>query len=223
VIKQCDYCYKKFKIASAFEKHECKEMKRDKYSKTLAGTRAYNYFVSWVKAKHSSSYDLDYFLDSNYFNSFVRFEEYVSSRNVASISTFLQFLCFKQLTPNTWCSDLVYTAYVEFLDVQKPLDSAILSLQTLNRLGTTFNCNITEVLYKLYPNEYIHLLQTRHLSPWLLLNTKGFQAFLMSGNLNKEQVKIINNLIPLGEWTEKMKNNPEQLTKIKGYIEKLKL
>lgn len=223
MIKQCDYCFKKFKIASAFEKHACKEMKRAKYAKTMQGKRAYNYFVTWVKGKHSSSYELDYFLDSNYFNSFVRFETYIRDRNIPSISAFLQFVCSKKLTPNTWDSEMVYTAYIEYLDNSKPLDNAIASLQTLNRLATSFNCNIREVLYKLYPNEYIHLIQTRHLSPWLLLNTKGFKAFLMSDNLNREQTSIITSLIPENVWSSKMKNNPEQLTKIKGYIEKLNL
>ena len=222
-MKQCEYCFKKFKIASAFEKHECKEMKRTKYVKTIEGGKVYGYFKTWVKGKKSSSYDIDHFIDSNYFKSFERFGEYVKNRNIANLPMFLHFLILKQLTPNTWCSDMVLTAYVEYLDTQKPMDSLAGSLQTLNRLGTSFNCGMNEVLYKLRPNEYIHLIQTRHLSPWLLLNTKAFKAFLLSGNLNREQTMIIDGLIPTDVWRKNLSNNPDQVSKIKEYTEKLKL
>jgi len=222
-MKQCEYCFKKFKIEKAFVKHECKEMKRHKYVKTLEGTKAYGYFKMWVKGKKSSSYDVDHFIDSNYYKSFVRFGEYVKNRNIANLPMFIKFLIIKQLTPNTWCSDMVLTAYIEYIDTQKPMDSVVGSLQTLNKLGTSFNCSINEVLYKLRPNEYIHLIQTRHLTPWLLLNTKGFKAFLMSGNMNREQTMIVDSLIPSSVWKKKLISNPKHVIKIKEYIEKLKL
>ena len=223
MIHQCKFCLIKLKTQKGIDSHRCRDMKRMEYVSTVGGLKSYAYFKMWVKMKHSTAYDLDYFINSRFYNSFVEFSEFVPKRNIVAVDLYLKFMILKSLTPNIWCSDIVYEAFINYLDHSEPMNCVNISLKTLNKLSTNFDCDIDDVMYKMYPNEFIDLLNTRHLSPWLLLNTQGFVDFLDSGNLSEEQELIITGLISKDEWVNNFKSNPNLLVTIKGYVEKLKL
>lgn len=222
-MKSCEYCLKNFTNDKKFELHSCKEKERAEYVKTIEGTKAYNIFKEWIRLRHYSNDNINTFLNSKYFTSFKRFVEFIRKKDIVSVDIYMEFVVNKGLSPNTWHDDLVFDAFIKYLDNEKPMNSVIIGLQTLNKYATKFNCKIDRVLYKLYPNEYINLLQKRQLTPWLLLNTKGFLDYLSITKFTKEQIIIINSLIPDDIWIDKLNNNPIIVDKILVYTKQLNL
>jgi hypothetical protein len=113
--------------------------------------------------------------------------------------------------------------YIEHLDRKStPLEQAKLTVETLLTVADKRQADVSNIFEMLSPNEVIHLLRTRQVSPWLLLCSRKFKLFFKD-KTTPEQRLIMETLIRPDYWLEKFEKSPKELEAIKHYVEAMNL
>lgn len=220
---ECQFCGSGFVTETRFLKHRCKEMKRDEEFRTTLGQSAYLFYQQWMKAYHRQSPKKQSFLNSNFYNAFIRFAKFVKTTNMPTPETYIWLMKERDITPSMWNNDLAYALYLEFIDRRgDPLKLAAVTITTLLDIAEAANCEVKDVFDVLTPNEVIHYLRTRIFTPWLLLHSSKFMEFFASKVTGEEQI-IIESIIRPQQWAEKFKNKPKAVEAMRRFISDLEL
>lgn len=222
---ECEHCHTTYTSERFYINHgpKCKTLLKKIEIKSIIGKNAFSYYKSYLKTKHCYNTDIETFSNSKYYKSFINFANFVISKKIPDIKTYLEFVNDRRIMPPVWCSDLVYSEYIKYLDTLEPLTLVHISIASLNKLSKIFNCEITEVLLKLYINEIIQLLHSRHLSPWFLLNSIHIESVLTNPSITESQHKVLEMFINPETWSNKFKQKGHHLIKIKKTLHDLKL
>lgn len=218
---ECKFCHKIFVNEDNFLNHECKQMKRDKELKTIDGQTALIYYQQWMKQMKKLPPPAASFLSSRYFRTFMDFVKFAKSVRLPNPEKFIWFAVQKKFTPIMWSSNDVYTLYLEFLDHKTPpMEQANTSITTLLNYADRHNIDVSNVFDHIEPYEIISFLQTRQLSPWLLLLSKKFKQFLINRTTSEQQM-IIESVIRPEYWGAKFAEHKQDIVDIKKCIEAL--
>lgn len=216
----CKWCHKSFVRESAYINHECLQMKRDKELSTLDGQSAWQYYNNWMIKKKRMPPAPGSFVASNLFRTFINFAKFVKKVQLPVPNTFIVWATKKDYPPAMWIMDDVYTQYIDFIDNDvSPIDQVKSSITTLFNCADNYGVDTSDVFNCIDPNELIHLIRIRKLSPWLLLSSRKFG--MMFSNLNTEQQSILETMIKPDEWAEKRSAYSSELDTIKNYVREL--
>jgi hypothetical protein len=114
------------------------------------------------------------FLDSRYFKSFMTFADYVVSVNLSSPMYFIEYMCKCDFPPNMWGMADVYDRYMEHLDSLDPIAQSAASARVIMNLADEYDIDVSEVFDVVPAATLLTLLETRHLSPYLVTRSKKF-------------------------------------------------
>jgi len=129
----------------------------------------------------------------------------------------------KDIAPAIWNSDAVYAIYLEFLDRKgDPNKQAEITINTLFDIAEEHECEVSDVFDVLTPNEVIHYLRQRRLSPWVLLNSKKFQQFFIN-KVSPEERIIMESIIRPHYWGQKFESRPDARELMRTYVSELNL
>ena len=216
----CRACHRNFVREQAYLDHECKQMKKERELKSPEGQAAWQYYNTWMRLKKRASPPADAFLNSKYFRTFMNFVGFAKKVQLPLPDKFIWLMVKRDFPPTMWMSDAVYSIYLEFLDTKMPpVDQAKNSIRTLLEYADNLQVDPEEFFAVINPNELIHLIRLRKLSPWLLLVSKKF-ARLFS-ELNEEQQTIVETLIKPDIWAEKKAQCVKDIELIKVYVQEL--
>lgn len=214
----CKFCKKVFVREDRILQHECKQMKRLKELQGPTGQAAYQHYSMWMRAQKRLPPPIGSFLVSKYFRTFVNFAQFAKNVNLPKPQLFIELMVVKTFSPTMWCSDDVYAIYLDHLDRKtSPLDQAKLSIETLFTFADKHEISLDKVFSVVKPQEIIHMLRTRQLSPWLLILSPSFQA-MFNTIATPEQRIIIENLIRPTHMMQKMQDQLESVDLIKKLI-----
>lgn len=193
-------------------------MKRDEELKTPEGQTAWHYYQLWMRAQRRMPPPAASFLTSKYYRTFINFTKFVKSVELPRPEKFIQLMVTKTYQPTLWTNDEVYTMYMEHLDKRvPPLEQVKMSLETLIKVADSKEIDICDVFDHLKPNELIHMIRVRKLSPWLLLFSKKFKRIFRE-ETTPEQKIILETLIRGDYWGDQMDQYPDEIVKIKEWI-----
>lgn len=219
----CKHCKKVFVKEHLYLAHKCKQMKRLEEFQSTAGQAAWEYYQMWMRQQKKAVHQPGSFLASRYYRTFINFAEFVKKTNLPSVEKFIWLMVEKKYPPIIWTSNEVYVLYLEFLDHKvSPMDQFALSLRTLMKYTDKHDVDVSEVFDKMLPTEVIHMLNTRRLSPWLLLHSSKFKL-MFRDKFSPEQTIILENLIRPEFWIERFKQNPKEVEKIKKNLAEIGL
>jgi hypothetical protein len=222
---ECEHCHTQYINKRFFLKHadKCKVLAKKKEVKTSTGKAAFEYYKKFLISKKCYNSDLTTFMNSKYYKSFINFAKFVVDKKIPDISIYLDFVINKKILPGIWSSNIIYSAYVKHLDSLSPIDSVGVSILSLKKLSRIFDCDIEEVLPKLYINEIIELLHSRHLSPWFLLNSIRINDILTDPNITENQHVVLEMFINPTKWGKNFDNHKIEVKNIKKYLKSLNL
>lgn len=220
---KCKFCNGGFVYEKRFLAHHCKQMKRDEEFRSIEGKRAWEYYKLWMKSNKRSAPNPDSFIQSRYFNTFIKFAKFVKQIRLPHVSKFIRLMKQKDLPPTMWTSDEVYQTYLEFIDhVMPPHDLAETSVETLFDVAEEYDVDVSDVFDHIMPTEVIQLIRQRRLSPWILLRSKKFRNFFANQTNTQEKI-ILETLIKPEHWMEMFQKQPETVKKMNLYVSELKL
>jgi len=188
-------------------KHECPQMKRAKDINTIEGMAAYAIYSNWMKLQKRKVPTIETFSTSRYFTSFVRFFHHAKRLNLPSTDSFVKLMVQNTISPMLWSRDEFYSMYLEWIDrKQDPIDQAAITVETIYKIAEAAELPVNKIFSVLEPNEVVHLIRQRQLSPWLLLCSKTFKEFLVGvSDIDRENLF---NVIGYAYWADKFEANP---------------
>lgn len=219
----CKYCHRTFVREHAYLQHECKQMKREREFKSPVGQTAWHYYQLWMRNLKRSPPNGPAFMTSKYFRTFVNFVKFIKSVDLPYPEKFIWYMVEKKYTPTMWMSDDVYAEYIEFMDRKvSPIDQAKLTIETLLNVADRHEVDVSDVFSVIDPNDMIHWLRVRKMSPWLLLLSKKFRAFFVN-DTSTEQQMLIESLVRPSYWANQFEKQPEAIAQIKRLIAALEI
>lgn len=211
----CKYCHKVFVQESKYLAHQCKQMKREEELKSPNGQTAWHYYSLWLRQMKRMPPPAQSFLTSKFFRTFINFVVFSKKVCLPKPEKFIWFMVQKDFPPTMWMNDDVYVMYLEFVDRKlSPIEQAKMSIETLFGVADKHEIEISEVFTVLKGHDLIHMLRTRQLSPWLLLNSRAFKKVYVNG-LNDEQRIHMDHLIRPEYWGDKFEEHADSVVKIR--------
>jgi hypothetical protein len=220
---ECQYCGKKLLKESSLLKHSCAQMEKMRICKTRKGTSAFNDYKTWLSFKLKTVSKLETFVDSKFFNTFVKFQDFAASKGIPDRKAFMRYMVQRNMPPTMWQSDDTYDAFILHYDATvSPMAMVKTTLSTMQKLATILECDINQIFDDLLPAEVAKLIFERRLSPWVLLLSKKFTHYLHMLK-DPSQYVMITTVIDVDDWHLKFKKNPTVVAEIKTIITELDL
>lgn len=218
----CKACHSVFVREDRFLAHYCKHMKRQDDFNSPDGQAAWIHYQTWMRKMNRipPSSGLS-FMSSKYFRTFINFTEYVRKVSLPNVDKFIWLMVQKDFPPTLWVTNDAYEIYLEFLDHKlTPMEQTQTSIKTLIKVAEKHEVDLAEVFTKLGIPDLIRMLQTRQLSPWLLLHSAKFKE-IYRNQCSMEQKMIMGTLIKGDFWAQKIEDNPESVEKIKLLVSEM--
>ena len=220
---QCTFCNKRFVRENNFIAHRCRQMIRDEEFRTPIGQAAWSFYQRWMKAHRRMVPRPEAFLQSKFYNSFMKFAKFAQKVQLPDPESFIWLMKEKDIPTSIWTNDQVYTEYLEFLDRRAtPLSRAKTTVATLFKLANEHDVEVDQVFDALDPIDVINLLRERRVSPWILLNSQKFTSFYLN-QCSPEQRIIIESIIRPAYWAKQFESHPEDLALMRKMVEELSL
>lgn len=220
---KCTKCGQRFVHENRYLAHHCKQMKREEMFKEAIGQSAWMLYQKWMRSYGKAAPNASAFLSSKYFNSFVRFAEFVKKTRMVDVDLFIAIMKDRDIAPVLWTNDQVYALYLEHIDKKlAPERHVEITINTLFDYADDNEVDVSEIFNVLTPNDVIQLLRERRLSPWVLLNSSKFKEFFTKKTSGEHRV-ILESLIRPTYWKAKFAANPELVKQMRVYVSELKL
>jgi len=219
----CGYCGKSFTKEKTLAVHVCEKKRRHMSRGEKHVQAALIAFQKFYEiATRSKNKTFDEFVDSPYYNAFVKFGSFLVNANPIYPERFIEWVIKSGIKLDHWCRDELYDQYVCELIKTEPADGAI--QRTIATMIDWANDNQAQwEHYFLYVNTN---RATKHIkegliSPWVLLNCSGGKSLLKK--LNNEQIEIISPILDPDHWRNRFRNLPADLELVKELIKEAKI
>ena len=203
----CKYCDKEFRKESTLAAHLCENKRRwqqEKDTGVQMGLRAYLQFYETTQgsAKLKSYED---FVNSPYYNAFVRYGRYLVSVRAVNSNSFTAWLLKNNKKLDQWCKDSFYDEWLlEYLRkeaVQDALERGLKEMQQYADDHPDLRNGFTDYFRYGNVNRVCHHITTGRISPWVIYSCGGGVDFLE--RLDQEQVAMIMPYIDPDVWQKK--------------------
>jgi hypothetical protein len=221
---KCGYCGKEFAKEKTLVVHVC-EKKRRHLSRSekhvQASLIAYQKFYQLVQ-KSSKPKTFDDFVDSPYYNAFVKFGSFLVNANPIYPELFIDWVIKSGVKLDHWCRDELYDQYLIELVKTEPADGAI--QRTIKTMMDWAEQNSSQ--WEHYFN-YVNLNRATHdikeglISPWVVLNCASGRKLLQ--NLNAEQIQIITPILDPDHWANRFKKFSADVELVKEVLKEAKV
>jgi hypothetical protein len=214
---KCKYCDKSFRKESTLTVHQCEPKRRwqqEKETGVQLGLRAYLRFYEYSQgsAKLKSYAD---FVDSPYYNAFVKFGRYCQDIRCINFANFLDWLLKNNKKLDYWTKDSMYSEWLpEHLRREAVQDALERALNEMQNYADGF----ADYFRYGNSNRICHHIATGRISPWVVYNCATGVEFLES--LTEEQIGIILPWIDPDHWQRKFKDYMADTEWVKDVLEK---
>lgn len=219
----CKHCQKSFVRERSYLEHQCKQMKRQEELQSPTGQAAWLLYQSWFRAMKKMPPRSEAFIASKYFRTFMNIATFVQRVSMPKPEKFVWLMVQKDFPPTMWLLDEAYAMYIDYLEyTATPIEQVQISIDTLFSLAEKNDVDVDQVFTKIHPNDLIHLVRSRRLSPWLLLLSKKFKEYFVKV-VTTEQRIILETLIRPENWVERFEKHKDTVDKIKQCVRELNL
>ena len=207
---KCRYCDKSFRKESSLAAHLCESKRRWQQQSEVGvqlGLKSYLRFyeVTQGSAKLKSYKD---FVESPYYNAFVRFGRYSQEIRCINFSNFLDWLLKNNKKLDLWCKDSMYATwlleYIKKEAVADALERGLKEMQNYADEHTDLKNGFVDYFRYANANRVCFHISTGRISPWILYNCDSGIEFL--GGLAEDQVALVIQHIDPDYWAQKFKD-----------------
>ncbi len=200
----CEFCKKEFSRESSIAVHMC-EPKRRRLQKDEPGVRlGMNPYLRFYEMHQGSSRLKTYedFCESSYYKAFVKFGHYCVNTRVIAPQHFLDWLLKNNKKIDQWCSDKLYTEWLEhYVLVEAAQDALARGIEHSLAWHESTGHPAHDMLRYGNHNRLCHDIVSGRISAWVIYNSESGQKFL--SELSSEQVQMIWPYINSDRWHKK--------------------
>jgi hypothetical protein len=219
----CEFCKRTFAEEGAFINHAC-EKKRRWMNRDLPAERmafvAWSRFYELSQARSGANTKRSHreFIDSRYYQGFLRFGRYIVDINMVSPGDYVDYVIRANIPLDKWISDQVYRAFLEeFTRKEQPERALERMIRIMQDWAGETGSPWHEFFREVSPNHAIHLIQAGRISPWVLYNSQS--AVDLLDRCTPEQLAIITSWAPVPQWKIRFNKHPEEVRFIRETLE----
>lgn len=195
-------------------KHECQQMQRSREVQGVIGQQAYALYKIWLEKQRRKPPPPDTFITSTFYTGFYKFAEFTRATGVQNPELYVELMVKEGLSPTLWRGDDAYRIYIEHVDKKlDPYQQAEMTIKVLEELTLQKRCEVHEVFEHLKFGEVLSLVSKKHLSPWLLLCSSKFKAWMKA--LDKSDQDLLLMTIGWHYWRDALEKQPEVVENMK--------
>lgn len=214
----CEFCKKKFVTERTLVKHLCDKKRRwlwkdEKYAQIAF--RAFQRFYQLSMRQKKPKTEMD-FINSAYYNEFIKFGKFVVDVNAIDVPGFIDFLIKTSVNLSDWTKDWAYETWVRELgrkeDPYRAVERNILLMEQWSReTGDDWQ----DFFKKVNPNLAVKWIRSGRISPWVIYAV----GEPLMDRMNEDQLKLIRELINPNFWTYRIKANKKDFDAIVQILE----
>lgn len=217
----CQYCKKKFAQEKTLTVHVCEKKRRHMHKDekhVQMGYATYNrFFQLSQQIKGSKTYDE--FVNSQYYNAFVKFGSFLSNVNPLYPDKYIDYIIKSGIKLDHWCREENYYKYVLDLIFRESAETALeRSIKTMMDWAKDNNSDWSHYFKYVSPNKVVHDIRDGKMSPWLFLNCETGKRMLQS--FNDEQLLLIEHVIEPKQWIKKFATLPADVELVREIVNK---
>lgn len=207
---------------AAFIDHICQQMQRAHKLKTSEGMAAWLTYSAWLKVMGKKVPPQSGFISSRFYQSFVKFAAFCQSTKLPNVESYIRHMVKFDIPPVIWTSAAIYDEWVRVNTTEKsPLKLVQAAAVYLCKVAETQNCDVAEIFDHTTSGEVSQWIRNGDVSPWLLLTSTKFKQWF--ANLDDDDRDHISRVLDIAEWVEKIKSNPNTVTRTKAIVAEMGL
>lgn len=206
----CKYCGKTYSRESVLAAHLCEKKRRWQQENEVGVRLGLNSYLRFYELTQGSAKLKTYedFVNSPYYNAFVKFGRHLVSIRSINISSFTDWLLNNNKKLDHWCKDSLYSEwlseYIKRESVQDAMERALKEMQDYAELHPELKNGFNDYFRYGNGNRICQHISTGRISPWVVYNCDTGIAFL--DGLTEDQVEIVMPWLDPDIWQRKFKD-----------------
>jgi hypothetical protein len=206
----CKYCGKEYSRESVLAAHLCEKKRRWQQENEVGVRLGLNSYLRFYELTQGSAKLKTYedFVNSPYYNAFVKFGRHLVSIRAINISSFTDWLLNNNKKLDHWCKDSLYSEwlseYIKRESVQDAMERALREMQDYAELHPELKNGFNDYFRYGNGNRICQHISTGRISPWVVYNCDTGIAFLDS--LTEDQIEIVMPWLDPDIWQRKFKD-----------------
>lgn len=221
----CKYCERGFSREKTLTTHVCEQKRRwqqEGDKGVQLGLQAYLRFYEMTQGGDAAKKSYGDFVNSQYYNAFVKFGKHMVSISCINTSAFIKFVVKNNIKLDQWTHDKYYQEYLEtHLRTETWQDAITRSLKTMESHMKEHGVHLHTYFFAANPNKICSHIVNGRLSPWIIFNCDSGVAFL--GKLSQEQLGIIYEYIDPDYWRKNFVKFHTETAIVKDALKEAKL
>jgi hypothetical protein len=207
----CKYCAKTYSRESVLAAHLCEKKRRWQQENEVGVRLGLTSYLRFYELTQGSAKLKTYedFVNSPYYNAFVKFGRHLVSIRAINISSFTDWLLNNNKKLDHWCKDSLYSewlsGYIKRESVQDAMERALKEMQDYAELHPELKNGFNDYFRYGNSNRICQHISTGRISPWVVYNCDTGIAFLDS--LTEDQIEIVMPWLDPDIWQRKFKDH----------------
>lgn len=207
-IWHCTHCLRDYHTETGFMKHHCPARLRLDEMKTPNGQAAYSMYSEWMRLQKRSVPPPETFMTSKQYNYFIKFVDWADRTAIPNPTQFVRLMVESGTQPVLWCRTATYELYLQWYDnTYSPESQFLETFDRLHLMAIDMRVPLSEIYEAVGPQELAKLVRRRKLSPWLLVVSPKFLAWIMARPQHERD--LLNEAINFGAYAAKLNKHPE--------------
>lgn len=216
---KCEFCKMEFRSERTLINHMCEKkrrwMWRDERYIRIGFTAFQMFYEISLRTKKPKTYED--FMNSRYFTGFTKFGRHIEHINAIDASGFTEYLIKSNVKLENWTQDIWYENWTrELARKEPPMRAVERNILLMEQWGRETGENWVDFFRKVPTPKATEWIKKGRISPWLLYSGVGNSLF---DRMSDEQLELVREWINPLYWTDKIRNNKEEVDQIRAILE----
>lgn len=203
----CKYCQRPFTKEKTLTSHICVKKRRFQQENETGVQLGFNTYLKFYQTTQINNKKKTYddFVDSNFYNAFVKFGRYLVDIRCINASSFVDWLLKNNKKLDHWCKEGVYMEWLnQYMckeSVQDAMERALKEMQEYADNDPRLENSFSNYFRLGAGNRICKHISDGRISPWIVFNCTSGINWL--SQINQEQLNIIMPIINPDFWNKK--------------------
>lgn len=197
-------------------------MQRAQKMKTSEGVTAWMHYCTWLKAMGKKVPPQTGFIASKFYQSFIKFAAFCQSTRLPNVDSYIRHMVTHDIPPVIWTHTAMYEEWIRSTTTEKsPAKLVQSSAMFLCNAAEEHDCDVTDIFAHVTSSEVSQWIRNGDVSPWLLLTSSKFKLWYK--DLDEDDKDNMSKVLDVEEWVDKIRSNPNTITRTKAIVIELGL
>lgn len=207
---------------AAFLDHVCQQMQRAHALKTSEGIGAWLAYSSWLKFMGKKVPPQSGFISSRFFQSFIKFAAFCQATKLPNVESYIRHMVKYNIPPVIWTSDAIYSEWIRVNSSERsPSKLVQTSALFLYKVAEAHEVDVSDLFEHTTSGQVSQWIRNGDVSPWLLLTSTKFKQWYAA--LDEDDRDNVSTVLDVAEWVDKIKSNPNTVSKTKAIVAEMGL